>query len=246
LFLFDSIFYLVLKIIYEDKQIIGKDTYITIAGCFFPIFGQFGMVFYFLIIIKFLKSYITIMSSERRDRISSRFALLITICWMILPLSFIFGIMPVIGLQHPKHSHMLGMIFLIGIGTNAWLYGMLTSSALRDVLIELNKDINSFQQSSRDLKLVLLRLTIAYYAIIFNAFSVGFVAILFGVYEYLTRRFTFMIILSAFFCSITLTLMILTVSKIPIIKDNNEEGISCWKNQRNSKIIPSNETSTAI
>ena len=230
LYLIDTIFYTALKIAYEDRQIVGRDTYITVAGCLIPILGQIGLVFYFFIVIKFLKSYMTMMPDERRERVASRFALLVVMCCMILPLCCIFGFMPVIGLVYPQHWHTFGMIYLAGIGTNSWLYGLLTSSALRDVLIELKNHVASSPQSSGDLTVVLGRLSTAYYAIISNAFMVGLFAIMFGAYDYLMRRATFMLLLASLSCPIAATLLILTVSKIPVLRDSNVHALSLSKN----------------
>ena len=218
LYQIDTLFYAGLKIAYQDGQIIGRDTYVTVAGCLIPVLGQVGLVLYFFIVLKFLKSYMTMIPVARRERVEGRFALLIVLCSTMFPLCCIFGFMPVVGLIYPGHLRDFGMIFLVGIGLLAWLYGWLISSALRDVLIELKNHVDSYPQSSGELKVVLRRLTRAYYVLIANCLAVGLFAILFGTIETLRRQTIFMMVLASLNCPIASTLLVLTVAKMPAPK----------------------------
>ena len=214
------------KIVYQDKQIVGRDLFITLIATLLPLCAQVGLVFYFFVVINCLKTYAIMMTDERRELLENRFAILSRICSMIPALSISFSIMPAVGLRYPRYSHSFAMIFHIGTGTTAWLYGIVAASAVRYLIIELQSHVDSFAQSSDDLQLVIKRLSGAYVVIIHNCFMTGFDSTIFGAYDYLLARSTYLFIVGIFGVPIGATVLMLTVSKLP---RNNSRSVSVKK-----------------
>ena len=215
LYMIDTLLYTGLKIQYQGRKIIGRDLFMTVVGCSLPTLALVGLVFYFFVVIKFLKSYIKIMPIGRRQRAANRFTMLVMACEIIPPLSAAAGMMPGVGLAYPQHLHIFARVYHIGIALNAWLYGILTASALGLVLFELKTHVESLHNAPDDLRVVLQRLTAAYHVISLNSFSVGLLSLLTGTSEYLLRRTTYFQLFDSLCCPIAITVLILTVSKIP-------------------------------
>ena len=215
LYLIFTLFYGGLKIQYQGLNIIGRDLFMTVVGCSAPCIAFVGAFFYFFVVIKFLRSYIKIAPLDRREGVVRRFALLVRVCEYIPPLSAGSCLMPGVGLAYHQYWHIFARVYHIGIALSAWLYGILTVSALRLVLFELKTHVETFPDTSHDLRVVMRRLTSAYYVIAINSFSVGFLSLTFASFEYLLRRTTYAILINSFSISIAATVLILTVSKIP-------------------------------
>ena len=203
-----------LKILYKDQQIIGKGFTMTFLGAFLTLFAQWGLVIYFFVVIKCLKSYTAMMTVERSERVSRRFYILSRFCLMIPPTSFIYSIMPLVGLPYPRHQQIFASIFLIGDGINAWLYGILTTLSLRCLLKELKSHVESFSDGSNDIRQVLQRLTYAYYVIASMSFIIGASYVMFGSLDYLLVRSTYLFIFQQLTLPPASTVLILTVSRI--------------------------------
>ena len=208
-----------LKIIDKDQQIIGRDVVITFLGACLPLFAQWGLVIYFFVVIRCLKSYTTMMTAERSERVAKRFALFSRICLMIPPTSFAYSMIPLVGLPYPFYERTFAVIYLIGNGINAWLYGALTSLSLRFLLKELRCQVESFPKTSRDIKQVLQRLTYAYYVIVSMSFIIGASYVIFGSFSYLLVKSTYLFIFQQLTCPPSSTILILTVSRISPAND---------------------------
>jgi hypothetical protein len=220
LFLLDLItcsIFTILKLNYCDKKNIGDDLFMTIIGSLLPIFAQVGLVSYFSVVMNCLQSYTVMMTGERKEILSKHFSMLNKVC-MIIPLTCVgFSLLPVIGLQYPMYGSTFAVIYLIGNGLNAWVYGILTASALKHLLYELSNHVNTFSQSSDELKLVIKRLKSANIVVIHNCFNVGLSFIIFGASDFLLTKSTYLFIIHQICCPVGATVLILTVSKISYI-----------------------------
>ena len=235
-----------LKIINKDQQIIGKDFTMTFLGAFLPLFAQYGLVTYFFVVIKCLKCYTAMMIVERCERVSSRFAILSRICWMILPTSFIYSIMLLIGLSYPHSERLFATIYLVGNGINAWLYGAVTSLSLRCLLNELKSHVESFPDNSDDIRQVVRRLTYAYNVIASMSFMIGASYVLFGSFNYLLVRSTYLFIFQQLTCPPSSTVLILTVSRMSHIGDSAQSGSSVKLLGNHRKVVPSTPVDSII
>ena len=204
----------ILKIIHKDQQIIGRDVAMTFLGTLLPLFAQWGLVIYFFVVIRCLKSYTTMMTAERSVRVVRRFAKFSTICLMIPPTSFMYSVLPLVGLSYPAYESKFAVVYLIGNGINAWLYGALTSLSMSFLLKELQNQVESFPETSRDIRQVLRRLTYAYYVIASMSFIIGASYIVFGCFRYLLARSTYLFIFQQLTCPPSSTILILTVSRM--------------------------------
>ena len=211
-YMIDTTFYTVLKIVYQDGQIVGRDLAMTIVGSLLPIFAQVGLVFYSFVVMKFLKSYVTTMGNQKRVTLERKFNILSRLTSIIPLTSVVFSVMPLFGLPYPEHQYIFSKIFLIGTGANAWAYGILTGSALSSVLHELKSHV--FPQSSDDIRVVKWRLTFAFYVIVCNSFLIGAASTVFGLFDFLMELSTYKFLFDLLFCPVGATVLILTVSKI--------------------------------
>ena len=228
-----------LKIVYKDRQIVGRDVAMTFSAGLLPLFAQWGLVIYYFVIIKCLKSYTTMMTVERSERVAKRFATFTRICMTIPPASFIYSMMPLVGLPYPFYERTFAVIYLIGNGINAWLFGALTTLSLRILLIELQNQVESFPETSSDIRQVFRRLTYAYYVIASMSFIIGASYIIFGSSRYLMARSTYLFIFQQLTCPPSSTILILTVSRISPRNEklNNFSSKSPIKYKISPKII---------
>ena len=219
-YMIDSTIFTSVKTEYPDKELVGRDLFITVVGGFLPFFAQVGAVFYFFVVTRCLESYTTMMNEEKRGRLRKQFAWLSAVCWVIPSLSAVFSFVPAIGLFYPDIDHSIfAMVYLIGSGATMWLYGILTAFTLRCLILELRSHVKSYLQCSADLHRVLWRLSFAYYVLIYNCFTIGGSLIVFGISDYLRARSTYLLVFDAVFCPIGATVLILTVSKISYTPD---------------------------
>jgi hypothetical protein len=202
-----------LKLADPAVQLVGRNILITIL-CESTLFLAFlGLAIYFYVILKFLKSFTDMLTEDRREKISEHFAVLRTLCPMIPPLSFVFSFIVVIGIRYPEHYKVFQLINLIGDGSLTLFYGLLTTSALRFLRNELSLHLASFPQSSDEIRLVLKRLTLAYYMLLVMSFLMGISYFIFCT-DYMLRKSTYLIIWLDTSWPPAATILILTVSRI--------------------------------
>ena len=202
------------KVLYQCSNVVGKSILLTVLGSVLPIFAQVGLIVYFFVVFKFLKGYAGIMTEERQCEVYRRFAVLETSSKIIAALSFTFSMMPTVGLIFPAYQREFAMAYLIGDGCVAWIYGLLTTSALHYLLTQLREHVNNFPQACSEMRLILQRLTAAYYMIAIMSIIIGFSFTTFGYYDSFLRKSTYMFIFQQIICPPCSTLLILTVSRI--------------------------------
>ena len=194
-------------------QLLGRDLVISIL-CESTLFLAFlGLVIYFLVILKFLKSFTDMLIEDRRDKISEHFSMLRKVCLIIPPLSFIFSFIVVAGINYPEYYKIFQLINLIGDGSLTLFYGFLTTSALSYLRKELSLHLTNFPQSSDEIRLVLKRLTLAYYMLLIMSFLMGVSYFIFCT-DYMLRKSTYLIIWLDTSWPPAATILILTVSRI--------------------------------
>jgi hypothetical protein len=202
------------KVLHQGRNVIGKSILVTVLGSILPIFAQVGLIVYFFVVLKFLKGYAGIMTDERRSEMYNRFAVLETSSKIIAGLSFTFSMMPTVGLIFPAYQRQFAMAYLIGDGCVAWIYGILTTSALHYLLTQLREHVTNFRQASAEMRLVLQRLTAAYYMIAVMSLTIGISFTIFGYFDSFLRKSTYLFIFQQIICPPCSTLLVLTVSRI--------------------------------
>mmetsp|Transcript_13058 Transcript_13058/g.12655 ORF Transcript_13058/g.12655 Transcript_13058/m.12655 type:complete len:354 (+) Transcript_13058:239-1300(+) len=213
---FAFIFFAILKIIYGHKQLIGRDIAITFGYTFAPLLCIISLVFYFFIVIKFLMSLTYSMPVEVGNKVAKRFNILTTFVLFIPPFSIVFCAVPFIGIGVPQYRTIFAKISLIGMGFMALIYGLIILNALGFLLEELSSHINSFAQADHDIKIVYKRLKLAYYLIANNSATVAFTYFVFGFYDFLLKKTTYLFVYQLCSCALGSIILILTISGIPI------------------------------
>jgi hypothetical protein len=120
MFLFAQLFsiaFCIQIVIYKENRIVGENPGITVCASFALFFCQLGLASYFLIILKFLKSYASAASAadrDKMDKINRRFDQLYVVAHFLPPLSLIFCIMPLLSLRYRSSNTLFMKTVLIG------------------------------------------------------------------------------------------------------------------------------------
>jgi hypothetical protein len=190
----------ILKIAYPDGQqpLIGRDFSISFALLIADSFCFAGLLTYLQVIIKFLEGYSRMMSTESRERVHERLLQVGFYSWFTLLSCVISGLMPLIAIAYPSHSTQLCMTQLILVGISAILYGLIfcncLSFLLRELGIYLNKTEKQLQINSAYLKVIIFRLTAAYYAVGAATLLFGIIYIILGSSNFLFHLTTYTIL----------------------------------------------------
>ena len=207
--------YAVIKVSYEEPPIVGKDLSVTFLAVLLPFFCFCGLVLYYYVIINFLKGYSRMMSAESREKVEKRFASLKKISRAIPPISAIPCILPLVSLGYPQYGEIFAATYLIGNGILAMFYGLLFNFALGFLLTELHGHLEVDNGSgSDDIQQIYRRLRIAYCIGSVLFFIIGFSYMIFGSYEVLLRKSSYLILVIQITVHPTFTVLILTVSRI--------------------------------
>ena len=204
----------VIKLVYREKQTVGKNLLITVVAGTLSVLVFLGLVIYFLVVLKFLRGYTTVLTAERNQIITDRLKML-SILSMLIPVAcFLSTALLVIGLLYMEYQKIFIRCCLITYGVITLLYGFVTSSALRFVCIELTSHVKSFPQSSDEVRLVLKRLTLAYYMLVVMSSAMGNSYFFFCTTDFLLRKATYLLIWLHISWPPAATILILTVSRI--------------------------------
>ena len=209
-----QVLFSVLKLIYKEQQTVGQNLLITLVAGTLSVLVFFGLVVYFLVVLKFLRGYTTVLSDEQNMVINDRFQMLRIVSMMIPVACFLTTTMLIVGLSYMEYQEIFIRCVLITYGVLTLLYGFVTSSALRYVCIELLSHIKGFPQSSDDVRLVHKRLTMAYYMLVIMSSAMGGSYFLFCTSDYLLRKSSYLLIWLHVSWPPAATILILTVSRI--------------------------------
>ena len=203
----------IIKLICQQNQLVGRDCLITLVLSVATFMSFVGLVCYFSVILKFLKSFSTMLTRDRKDKLAKYFARLRTLILIILPTSFASSSILLIGLRYPQFENIIAITFLSGMGFLCLFYGCLTTFALKYVCAELSNHVDIFPNSSDDIKLVLTRLTEAYMVIMVMSFLIGISYFLFCT-NYLMRKSTYLFIWLLFSWPPVATILTLSITRI--------------------------------
>jgi hypothetical protein len=127
IFNIDSFMFSAIKVSsYPDNiPMVGTDPFVTIIASLGPFLAHFGVVLYYVVVIKILKSFIEFVIVRDKEVLNRKFAVLTLFALTIPVLSFICcGVMSV-GLIYPKYQDIYTRIYLIGAGVLTFFMGCL-------------------------------------------------------------------------------------------------------------------------
>lgn len=207
MFLIGIIFDLAISIgnlMYKEK--VSGHTPSVLFGPFFVFFSQFGLILYFFVILKFLRSCcgggnITI------DMMTQRLA---CVAYCIPPASFCCCFIASFGIQFPRFQNEFTKVYIIGNGLIALLFGSLITYAFRFVLIYLEDHISNFDQASYEIQSIYKRLKRAYYICGSISAIVGIACVSFGASSYLWNRSNYMFIFMRIVLPICASIIVIT------------------------------------
>jgi hypothetical protein len=195
-----SIAFSIQMIMYNKKRIIKFDLGSTICVSAALLFAEFGLIFYFFVILKFLKNYTlsTISTSFEMDQTNKRFNQLTLIAQSSPPIFIILAILPLFNIKYPEYGKIFMRVILIVNGMGGLIYGGMVTNVLGYVLKILSDHMNDFDQHNIEMKIVYVRLQRAYHIIRVMSVATGAAFILFGSFDYLLIRSTYFIVVCVF------------------------------------------------
>lgn len=226
--------YGLLKVSYMNGQqpLVGRDISISLIFFVFTNLGWTGVNIYLNLLINFLKGYSLLLMSERKERILRRLNVLGFYSWFVLPFALMFSILPVIADGFPSQANEICMACLIGLAVVAFLYGFILSNCLSCLIRELQGYVDSIEASlSRDIKVVLRRLNLAYFVVLGSCFTIATLLLVFGSYSFLFHLTTYFMLLTCTVVPPVTIYMVLTVSRISqyddkqIVPTNSDEKL---------------------
>jgi len=204
----------ILKIIYGNQQLIGREIAISLSYTLGLLLTINSLVIYFFIVIKFLQRLTQSMSPEIGFIMVKRFNLLTTSVLFVPPLSIIFCLIPLFGIPQPKYRNIFAKTSFIGTGIMATMYAISVLNALGFLLQALSNHMNSIALFDEDIRTVYKRILLAYGVIAKVSFTVAFAYFIFGFWDFLLRKTIYIIVYNICGCAIGSTILILTISKI--------------------------------
>lgn len=213
-----SVIHGILKLSYPPAQqpLIGRDLSITLIAFSYAFNAFCGIVLYINLVLQFLiGNSETMISPESRERVTLRFSTLSFCSWFIIPLSFVFCIMPVIGLSYPLRARAFGITYLIGLAVILFISGLIVMNCLHYLLRELNIRIDGMNgQASDEIKIVVRRLNIAKFVVSGTIFVQGSTCLVFGSSNFLFHLLSYVILFNFTVGPPVALISVLTVSRI--------------------------------
>jgi hypothetical protein len=203
-----------IKIVYQNKQLIGRDIATTILYGVFPLLYIITLVNYFSMVVKFLRGSIEGFPSEIRGKVLKRFDCLSYLILTASPIAIFSCFIPIVGIPLPIYRNIFARASMIGHGATALLYGLFTCNVLKLLLLELSSHINSVDQVDEAIKIIHKRLHFAYRIISSNCLVVGVTCITFGSWDFLIRKSTYLICVLVCGTSFAFIMLMFTISDV--------------------------------
>ena len=202
-----------LKVVYKEPQIIGRDVMFSAISTLFSFSVFLGLTAYYLVILQFLKGYARLMTSASREKVNFRFSVLRACSWVIVPLCVPTSLSSLLSPFYPKYMQVFAMVQIIGSGVLVFIYGVMFITALGLLMIELNSHIE-VSKNDHDIQLVYRRIKAAYYIggtlIIGGSSSM----IIFGAWPFLLRKSTYMLLFVRIIGVPLFSVLLVTLCKI--------------------------------
>jgi hypothetical protein len=211
--LWTEVAFAIMKLIRREEKLVGKDLLATLLGNIALTSAFLGLGVYFLVILNILKSFADMLVENRRIRVMEYFATLKILCGLIPIISFISSYSVVIGVRYPKLQRTLVLASMITYGFLSLFFGYLIASAIMYLRRELVKHITIFEQTSEGVRLVLKRLTVAYYMLLVMTFLIGISFFMFCP-DYMLRKSSYLVLWLLISWPPASTVLILTVSHV--------------------------------
>lgn len=113
-----------LKIVYKDKVLIGRDISMTLVFAFALLIPVIALVIYFLIVTNFLRQYSITLKPEIGENVLRHFNYLDKLAVSLPVLTLIPSLVPILGITIPKYRNVYAKVSLIGTGTIVFILGI--------------------------------------------------------------------------------------------------------------------------
>jgi hypothetical protein len=147
---------------------------------------------------------------------------------------------PSVGLAFPKHHKIFGMVYNIGNGVSGIIFGLLFSYSIAFLLQNLSTQSKLERDFSNDIEPAVERLRIEYYIVTTITFSGAFIILIFGAWEYLLLRSTYLYLVFYIIYNFSI-LEILQL--VPMVSSNTIKILASARKTSTTSIIRKSSTS---
>jgi hypothetical protein len=226
------------KLAYGKPEIIGRDIGHSVLQLLFTFFCFVSLTLYYRVVLKFLRGYSRMMSTNDRNNLRHRYDVLQKYSWLIVLFSLPVSGAPILAYCYQSHIVILTIVGVAGTGLLVFIYGVFLITAVGLLLAELTPYTKSDSSAFvGDLSVVCMRMRITFYLgggiIIFGASAM----VIFGSWDFLRNKVSYILIISRI---IGMSLfMILTMTLSRIASSSSKVGIDSRHESATSSHMPS-------
>ena len=226
------------KFAFGKPEIIGRDIGPSVLQLLFTFFCFISLTLYYRVVLKFLKGYSRMMSTNDRNNLRHSYDVLQKYSWLIVLFSLPVSAAPILAYCYQSHILILTIVGVAGTGLLVFIYGVFLITAIGLLLAELTPYTKSATSAFvGDLNVVCMRMRITFYLgggiIIFGASAM----VIFGSWDFLRNKVSYIIIISRI---IGMSLfMILTMTLSRIAPSSSKVGIDSRHESATSSHMPS-------
>jgi hypothetical protein len=219
----------IFHIIYAGQELVGANIPITLAIGFSLFLGLYGLTLYFFVILKSIRIQKDYATAERALQLKAKYDFLAFMVKFIPPTAFVATFMPLLGIIYPKYRDQFLRSAIFGIGSVAFVYGIIVTLAFSYLLESLANHIKKFEQTSQTVVIVHRRLRRACYVIASFTFQVGPLGVLWASYDVVLIRSTYIFLALLLTVPVACLTLIITVSAIVSDDEFIEHTAVSWK-----------------
>ena len=203
------------KLAYAEPALVGRDIGISILQSMFVFSCFISLTLYYRVVLKFLKGYARMMSSDDRNNLRHYYSVLQKYSWLIVLFSIPVSSAPTLTLFYPSHILSLTILGVAGTGVLVFIYGLFFTTAIGILLSELAPYVNTASSPHLgDLRVVCMRMRITYYLgggiILFGSSAMA----VFGSWDFLLNKVSYIIIFVRIIGMILFMILTMTLSRI--------------------------------
>lgn len=235
------------KLAYGKPEIVGRDVGNSVLQSLFTFFCFISLTLYYRVVLKFLKGYSRMMSTNDRNNLRHHYDVLQKYSWLIVLFSIPVSAAPLLAYCYQSHMVSVTILGVAGTGLLVLIYGVFLITATGLLLAELTPYIKSTSSAFvGDLSVVCMRMRITFYLgggiIIFGASAM----VIFGSWDFLRNKVTYILIVSRIigmplFMILTMTLSRIAPSSSKVGTSSRLESAASSHNLSQSKMIAAND-----
>ena len=203
------------KLSFAEPEIIGRDINSSILQSLFIFFCFISLTLYYRVVLKFLRGYSRMMSSDDRSNLRYNYDVLQKFSGLIILFSIPVSSASILAHISPSYIISWTVLGVAGTGLLVFIYSLFLTTAIGFLISELAPYIKSTTPSYvGDLRVVCTRMRITYYLgggmILFGSAAM----VIFGSWEFLRDKVSYIIIFSRILGMPLFMILTMTLSRI--------------------------------